>query len=109
MHVLATCPELRLKGLMTIGSFDASHAAGKENPDFATLARCAGELVQALRREGEGEGGKSEVLSGVDELEREGLELSMGMSDDFVQAIKQGSSNVRVGSRIFGARPPRQP
>lgn len=107
LHVLATCPELRLKGLMTIGSFDASHAEGEANPDFATLVRCAGELVEALRKEVEG--GKGEIKEGVEEIEREGLELSMGMSDDFVQAIKQGSSNVRVGSRIFGARPPRKP
>lgn len=33
------------------------------------------------------------------------LELSMGMSADFVQAIKEGSSSVRVGTRIFGERP----
>lgn len=32
------------------------------------------------------------------------LELSMGMSGDFEQAIEMGSTNVRVGSTIFGAR-----
>ena len=32
------------------------------------------------------------------------LELSMGMSNDFVEAIAMGSTNVRVGSSIFGAR-----
>ena len=36
------------------------------------------------------------------------LELSMGMSNDFQQAIKQGSTSVRVGTTIFGSRPPRQ-
>jgi len=35
------------------------------------------------------------------------VELSMGMSDDFEVAIKMGSTNVRVGSKIFGARPAR--
>ena len=30
--------------------------------------------------------------------------LSMGMSADFVQAIQAGSTMVRVGSAIFGAR-----
>ena len=30
--------------------------------------------------------------------------LSMGMSDDFEQAIREGSNMVRVGSAIFGAR-----
>lgn len=34
----------------------------------------------------------------------DGLELSMGMSGDFEQAIEMGSTNVRVGSTIFGAR-----
>jgi uncharacterized pyridoxal phosphate-containing UPF0001 family protein len=33
------------------------------------------------------------------------LELSMGMSGDFDKAIAAGSTNVRVGSTIFGARP----
>ena len=30
--------------------------------------------------------------------------LSMGMSDDFADAIKEGSTMIRVGTRIFGAR-----
>jgi hypothetical protein len=32
------------------------------------------------------------------------LELSMGMSGDFELALECGSTNVRVGSSIFGAR-----
>jgi uncharacterized pyridoxal phosphate-containing UPF0001 family protein len=32
------------------------------------------------------------------------IELSMGMSGDFEHAIETGSTNVRVGSTIFGAR-----
>ena len=32
------------------------------------------------------------------------VELSMGMSGDFEQAVAMGSTNVRVGSTIFGAR-----
>jgi uncharacterized pyridoxal phosphate-containing UPF0001 family protein len=31
-------------------------------------------------------------------------ELSMGMSDDFLMAIEEGSTLVRVGSSIFGSR-----
>ena len=31
-------------------------------------------------------------------------EISMGMSDDYMEAIKQGSTFIRVGSKIFGAR-----
>lgn len=36
------------------------------------------------------------------------VELSMGMSDDFEVAIRMGSTNVRVGSKIFGQRPPKE-
>jgi len=31
--------------------------------------------------------------------------LSMGMSDDFAEAIAEGSTMVRIGTAIFGARP----
>ena len=31
-------------------------------------------------------------------------ELSMGMSADYIQAVKNGSTFVRVGSSIFGQR-----
>jgi PLP dependent protein len=33
--------------------------------------------------------------------------LSMGMSSDYVIAIEEGATMVRVGSAIFGARPPK--
>jgi len=33
-------------------------------------------------------------------------ELSMGMSDDFEVAIEEGATMIRVGSAIFGPRPP---
>ena len=36
------------------------------------------------------------------------VELSMGMSDDFEVAIRMGSTNVRVGSKVFGQRPPKE-
>jgi pyridoxal phosphate enzyme (YggS family) len=39
--------------------------------------------------------------------ERHGLrELSMGMSGDFEVAVEEGATMVRVGTAIFGARPP---
>ena len=34
--------------------------------------------------------------------------LSMGMSEDFVEAIEEGATMVRIGSALFGARPPKQ-
>ena len=40
--------------------------------------------------------------------ERHGLrELSMGMSGDFEVAVEEGATMVRVGTAIFGPRPPR--
>ena len=31
-------------------------------------------------------------------------ELSMGMSSDYIEAIEEGSTFVRIGSKIFGER-----
>ncbi len=81
---------------MTIGSYEASHDTSKPNPDFTCLKDCRSSLVSALKSK---LGDKSPFK---DENE---LELSMGMSADFVQAVKEGSSSVRVGTRIFGERP----
>ena len=33
--------------------------------------------------------------------------LSMGMSEDFVPAIEEGATMVRIGSALFGPRPPK--
>src|SRR2546422_867650 len=42
--------------------------------------------------------------------ERHGLsDLSMGMSGDFEIAVEEGATMVRVGTAIFGPRPPRIP
>jgi len=35
--------------------------------------------------------------------------LSMGMSGDWREAVEEGSTCVRIGTAIFGPRPPRQP
>jgi uncharacterized pyridoxal phosphate-containing UPF0001 family protein len=32
--------------------------------------------------------------------------LSMGMSGDFADAIAHGATHVRIGTALFGARPP---
>lgn len=97
-HIIHHCPELRLKGLMTIGSYGAS-ASDDDNPDFTSLTQTRSTLIKVLA-EMDGE------TAAVKEIMAEGLELSMGMSGDFADAIRQGSTNVRVGSSIFGARPP---
>ena len=56
--------------------------------NFECLARCREEVATALGLEG---GAAA-------------LEMSMGMSGDFENAIKMGATNVRIGSTIFGAR-----
>jgi uncharacterized pyridoxal phosphate-containing UPF0001 family protein len=33
----------------------------------------------------------------------------MGMSDDYLLALGEGATMVRIGSALFGARPPRAP
>ncbi|GEQ70912.1 hypothetical protein JCM33374_g4592 [Metschnikowia sp. JCM 33374] len=86
VEFLKDCKTLKLQGLMTIGSFAESTSEDGVNQDFAALAK----LKQIL-----------------DEKYSFDLQLSMGMSNDFTTAIRQGSTSVRVGSSIFGARPPR--
>jgi len=80
--IVTECAHLRLRGLMTIGMPD--YTSRPEN--FQCLQQCRREVAAAI---------------GVDEAD---LELSMGMSGDFEAATEMGSTNVRVGSTIFGAR-----
>ncbi|KAI9290799.1 alanine racemase [Neoconidiobolus thromboides FSU 785] len=80
--ITGECDYLNLTGLMTIGSSENSKS-GDINPDF--------ELLKKLKEN-------------IDKEFKLSLELSMGMSDDYIMAIQQGSTNVRVGSTIFGAR-----
>jgi len=81
---LLDLPHLRIDGLMTIGRLvtDAEEA----RPTFAALR----ELSARLRA--------------VDV--RLGPELSMGMTDDYVVAVDEGATIVRVGRALFGERPP---
>ena len=80
-HAVAALPGLQLRGLMCIP--EATDNAQTLAAQFALLSR-----VQ-------------------DELQQDGLKLdtvSMGMSSDMAQAIAAGSTMVRVGTAIFGAR-----
>jgi len=87
-YILEKCSNLKFCGLMTIGNLGNSMAASSvgENPDFATLCKVRADV------------------SGETNISESDIELSMGMSNDFEEAIKMGSTNVRVGSSIFGAR-----
>lgn len=84
-HILKQCTNLQLLGLMTIGRIGHDYSAGL-NPDFECLVGTRSKICQELS------------------LDVEEVELSMGMSSDFEQAIGAGSTTVRVGSVIFGAR-----
>lgn len=88
------CPRLHLQGLMTIGAIARSKATTPEaeNEDFVCLRQTRDAVIKELGLEGE---------------EAESFELSMGMSSDFEGAIMLGSDEVRVGTTIFGERPPK--
>jgi pyridoxal phosphate enzyme (YggS family) len=80
-QAVAALPRLRLRGLMCIP---------EPAPDFATQKQLfdrASELFQSLKAQG----------LALDTL-------SMGMSADLEAAVHAGSTLVRVGSAIFGAR-----
>ena len=90
-HIKEKCPNLKVTGLMTIGALGHSVASSSQqedgpNPDFVTLIQCRREVANFL------------------DVDENLLELSMGMSNDFTEAISMGSTNVRIGSSIFGAR-----
>ena len=79
---LAALPDLRWRGLMTIAPADADERGLRAV--FAATRRLHGELASGF-------GGGWDALS-------------MGMSNDYPQAIAEGATHVRVGRAIFGAR-----
>lgn len=103
-YVLTECPNLRLLGFMTIGAIARSVATTpeNENEDFAVLRAQRDLVVEELKDLLSSEARKAPDDEGQQQDE---LELSMGMSEDFEGAIAMGSSEVRVGSTIFGTRP----
>lgn len=84
---LAALVHLRIVGLMAIPP--PSPAAEGSRPWFRRLRELRDEL--ANRPEWAGWPGH----------------LSMGMSDDFEVAIEEGATHVRIGTALFGPRPPR--
>lgn len=82
-HVHLSCHHLQLCGLMVIGNRDSSQH------DFTMLARIKEDVCTNLA------------------LNSEQVELSMGMSNDFEEAIACGSTSIRIGQSIFGERTPK--
>ncbi len=86
LTAMAPLPGIAIHGLMAI----PPHAADAEavRPYFKKMAELAAEM-------------DSLGLPGVAMAE-----LSMGMSGDFEVAVEEGATLVRVGSALFGPRPP---
>jgi PLP dependent protein len=87
LEAVAGLPRLTVRGYMTIGL---------NSPDRSAV-RAGYRLLAELRDQA-----ISDRVPGADEA----LELSMGMSGDFADAIAEGATIVRVGSGVFGQRPP---
>ncbi|HVN47290.1 MAG TPA: YggS family pyridoxal phosphate-dependent enzyme [Bacteroidota bacterium] len=81
---LAVLPNVRLRGLMTMGPF-----ADDPNQSRSSFRQVM-ELKQQIEREG------------IDHVEMQ--QLSMGMTHDFEIAIEEGATIVRIGTAIFGTR-----
>jgi pyridoxal phosphate enzyme (YggS family) len=79
---LAGCKHLSGAGLMTIASFGATEAEVR-----STFARLR-ELIEGLRRN----------------IPGDWKHLSMGMSDDYEYAIREGATMIRLGRSLFGER-----
>ena len=83
-QILEECPHVRIRGLMTIAPY-------VEDP----------EEVRPFFRETKQ---LYDKLSGIDHPHLDFTCLSMGMSNDRVIAVEEGSTLIRVGSALFGAR-----
>ena len=75
-------PNIRLRGVMGMATFTDDETIVRA--DFERLAACKRELAEYF-------GEQFDMLS-------------MGMSDDYPIALEYGSTEVRIGSTIFGAR-----
>ena len=78
----AAYPNIRIRGVMGMATFTDDEAVVRY--DFERLAACKAELAQYFGEEFD--------------------TLSMGMSDDYHLALEYGTTEVRIGSTIFGAR-----
>lgn len=86
-------PNLRIRGLMAVPAPEDDFA--QQRNAFARVRQLFDQLREQLRARGQ-------AGSGVDVL-------SIGMSADLEAAVAEGSTMVRIGTAIFGARQPRRP
>lgn len=81
LHASRACPHLRVAGLMTV-------------PPFLEDPEAVRPYFQQLRQ-----------LRDAHQADYPGLQqLSMGMSHDYVAAVEEGATMVRIGTALFGAR-----
>jgi pyridoxal phosphate enzyme (YggS family) len=83
-EILSEFKRINIQGLMTIGPGWAVADPGASRPCFKQLRDLRDELVQ--------------------ELDKPLPVLSMGMSSDFEAAVEEGSTMIRIGTALFGAR-----
>jgi len=82
LRAAAACPHLEVRGLMAVPPFDPDPERAR--PFFRELWEMRDRLAEMLGRE----------LP----------ELSMGMSHDYEVAVEEGSTEVRIGTALFGPR-----
>ncbi|MBR1515641.1 MAG: YggS family pyridoxal phosphate-dependent enzyme [Paludibacteraceae bacterium] len=78
-------PHIRVRGVMGMAT---------NTDDVAEWRRCFREIAAAGKRLGEALGDST----------GDPMVISMGMSEDYPIAVEEGSTMVRIGSSIFGAR-----
>ena len=76
--------QLVVKGLMTIGEFTSDER--KTRKTFILLRQLKEKLNDQL------------------ENEKKLIDLSMGMSSDYDIAVEEGSTQIRLGTALFGSR-----
>jgi hypothetical protein len=88
IEAVASLSSLRLRGLMTIPPFFDNPEDAR--PYFRRMRALRDDLWKGLKT------GPANSVG----------ELSMGMSHDFEVAIEEGATEIRVGTALFGKRPP---
>ena len=78
---LASLSGIRIRGVMTMASLDATESELHRTFESAREAR--------------------DILAGAG---HQAVELSMGMSNDYEIAVEEGATMVRLGTTLFGAR-----
>ena len=86
-RLASSLSHVRLRGLMCIPP--AAQAPGQNRPFFANLRRLAVDIRQQMGDN------RADIVC-----------LSMGMSGDYQDAVAEGATFVRLGTALFGPRPP---